>query len=343
MSLLQIRVMTEQDLPGADQLRRLAGWNQTIENWQRLLDLAPTGCFVATCAAGLVGTVTTTSYGATLAWIGMMLVHPDERRKGIATQLMRQALAHLQQSGVKTVKLDATPAGRPLYEQLGFVPESNLTRWQLDQLPTSVSLEASLSLARSLEETDWAAVEKIDAAAFGVERLRVLRAFAGAVVKSLTPRMACEVPAAPAPSPSPPLEERAGERRPLNLEERETKPASPEQGAFPQFRGSVAVVCPTTGPISGWGLLRAGAASDYLGPVVCPGQPELLALVCSLLGHATAGRVTWDIPDDNAAARQIANRLGFQTVRPLARMRLGPPVPASAQETLCGIVDPAVG
>lgn len=287
MSPLKIRVMTEQDLPGADHLRRLAGWNQTVENWQRLLDLAPAGCFVATREETLVGTVTTTSYGSTLAWIGMMLVHPDERRKGIATQLMRQALAHLDGAGVKTLKLDATPAGRPLYEKLGFVAESSLTRRQLERVPTAAVLEGSSSLPRALGEQDWPGIKKIDSAAFGVERLRVLRAFAAA--------------------------------------------------------GRRALVWPAIGPISSWGLLRAGAVSDYLGPVVCPGQNELMALLSSLLADVSAHTVTWDIPDDNMAARQVADRLGFQTVRPLTRMRLGPPVPASAPENVCAIVDPAVG
>jgi predicted N-acetyltransferase YhbS len=112
-----LRRMTEADLPGADELRRLAGWNQTAEEWRRSLSLEPEGCFVALQDGKVAGTVTTITYGRALAWIGMMLVHPDHRGRGIGTGLMQQALKYLQDRGVKCIKLDATPAGQPLYEK----------------------------------------------------------------------------------------------------------------------------------------------------------------------------------------------------------------------------------
>jgi len=43
---------------------------------------------------------------------------------------MRTALNYCQRSRIATVKLDATHGGRPLYESLGFVPESGVERWQ---------------------------------------------------------------------------------------------------------------------------------------------------------------------------------------------------------------------
>src|SRR5512145_3259576 len=92
MSEFSIRRMAENDLPGADNLRRLVGWNQMPEDWARMLRLEPDGCFVAILNSVVVGTVTTTTYGQALAWIGMMLVHPDHRRQGIGRRLMQRAL-----------------------------------------------------------------------------------------------------------------------------------------------------------------------------------------------------------------------------------------------------------
>jgi len=43
---------------------------------------------------------------------------------------MRKALDYCQSRRIATVKLDATPVGRPLYESLGFVPEDEIQRWQ---------------------------------------------------------------------------------------------------------------------------------------------------------------------------------------------------------------------
>ena len=125
---IEIRLLFESDIPAAMQLKRAAGWNQTEEDWRRLLALEPNGCFAAVKDGRLVGTTTTTTYGKDLAWIGMVLVDPHERRQGIATRLMNVALDYLNDK-VATVKLDATAQGEPVYKRLGFRVESRLERW----------------------------------------------------------------------------------------------------------------------------------------------------------------------------------------------------------------------
>jgi len=125
---INIRLLFESDIPAAMQLKEAAGWNQTEEDWQRLLALEPNGCFAALKDGRLVGTTTTTSYGNELAWIGMVLVDPQERRQGIAKRLMKVAIEYLKDK-VVIVKLDATSLGLPLYESLGFRVEMGLERW----------------------------------------------------------------------------------------------------------------------------------------------------------------------------------------------------------------------
>ncbi len=125
----KIREMLPRDLDFADRVREIAGWNQTLADWRRLVEFEPNGCFVAEVGGELAGTVTTTTFGADLGWIGMMLVHPDFRRKGVATALMERAMGYL--SGrVRCIKLDATPEGQPVYEKLGFRAEFGLGRWK---------------------------------------------------------------------------------------------------------------------------------------------------------------------------------------------------------------------
>lgn len=123
------RLLQLDDLPAADDLRRAEGWNQTLTDWRRLIEHQVDGCFAAESEHRVVGTVTTTVHGGKVAWIGMMLVHIDHRRRGIGTQLMRVALEYLDSVGVTCVKLDATPAGRPVYLRLGFRQQSVLHRW----------------------------------------------------------------------------------------------------------------------------------------------------------------------------------------------------------------------
>jgi predicted GNAT family N-acyltransferase len=125
---LEIRLLTESDVPAAMKLKESAGWNQTENDWRNLLELEPHGCFGAELDGELVGTTTTTTYEDELAWIGMVLVQPERRRQGIATRLMTTALEYLKDK-VATVKLDATPAGKFVYEGFGFKTEGLIERW----------------------------------------------------------------------------------------------------------------------------------------------------------------------------------------------------------------------
>ncbi len=125
---VEIRLLFESDIPAAMQLKEAAGWNQTEDDWRRLLMLEPNGCFGAIKDGRLVGTTTTTTYGDELAWIGMVLVNPQLRRQGIAAKLMNVALDYLK-GKAGTVKLDATALGQPVYERFGFQFESLIERW----------------------------------------------------------------------------------------------------------------------------------------------------------------------------------------------------------------------
>jgi GNAT superfamily N-acetyltransferase len=125
---IEIRLLRESDLPAAMQLKQLARWNQTEADWRSLLEIEPNGCFAAVLDDQLVGTTTTTRYGSELAWVGMVLVRPENRRTGIATKLFETALKYLD-GKVRTVKLDATADGKPVYERFGFQVESLIERW----------------------------------------------------------------------------------------------------------------------------------------------------------------------------------------------------------------------
>jgi predicted N-acetyltransferase YhbS len=172
---IDFRRMAVEDVPGADVLRQFEGWNQTIEDWRRLLSLQPDGCFVATSKSEVVGSVTTTTYGSTLGWIGMMLVHPDYRNRGIGTRLMRLALDYLDACAIACVKLDATPAGQPVYEKLGFIMEETLTRFMRPANDANQTTLGKFASARRLNNADWPSVELIDTAAFGASRDTLLR------------------------------------------------------------------------------------------------------------------------------------------------------------------------
>ncbi|MHA2294620.1 MAG: GNAT family N-acetyltransferase [Candidatus Hodarchaeales archaeon] len=94
-------------------------WNYTTGDFQRLLDFASNGCFIAEIEGKNVGIVTTTPYTHT-AWIGTLIVEPIHRNKGIGKLLMQHAIQYLYESGIETIKLDAVSKAVPLYKNLGF-------------------------------------------------------------------------------------------------------------------------------------------------------------------------------------------------------------------------------
>jgi GNAT superfamily N-acetyltransferase len=127
--MTNIRLMTVADLPFGMRLKAANGWNQTEADWRRYLELQPDGCFVAMLDGKPVGTLTTCVFGP-VAWIAMVLVDSEYRGRGVGTALMHQALEFLEQQGVSSARLDATPLGQPLYEKLGFVAEYSLHRYE---------------------------------------------------------------------------------------------------------------------------------------------------------------------------------------------------------------------
>lgn len=128
---MKIELLTSDDIKTAMRLVEIAGWNQTYTDWQRIISYEPTGCFKAVLDDRLVGTVTTTSYESKIGWIGMMLVDPDYRRRGIGSVLMQSAIDYLKSINTDCIWLDATPMGQTVYERLGFQSLYSFHRWHL--------------------------------------------------------------------------------------------------------------------------------------------------------------------------------------------------------------------
>jgi len=168
---IHIRVLTEADVPFGMQLRELAGWNQLEADWRRFLAMQPDGCFVAEVDGTPAGTATTTQYGHRFGWVGMVLVLPEKRRRGVGTALLRHCIEYLEDRGVACVKLDATPLGKKLYDTLGFVDEYHIERKQVDAAPTATSDQAGVS---AMEPEDIDLLSQYDAPIFGAARTQHL-------------------------------------------------------------------------------------------------------------------------------------------------------------------------
>ena len=171
---MKLRVMTMKDIPGGVRLNTLAGWNQTDADWSRFLFASPQGCFVMEDGAKVVGSIATLPFEDRFAWISMVLVDPEYRNRGIGTELLRRAIEHLDDAGIPTLKLDATPLGKPLYEKLGFVSEFEIERWNLRRkVEENAGVRAEIAPAAQLTE-----VLAYDRQIFGADRSNLLGSLA---------------------------------------------------------------------------------------------------------------------------------------------------------------------
>lgn len=172
---IAFRPLIKADLPRAHELRRLASWNQSQQDWAGYLEFEPQGCFAAEIDGLVVGTATTITYGRSFGWIGMVLVDPEYRRGGVGTALLLRAIEYLKSRGVEGIKLDATPMGRPVYLPLGFRDEYPLARYEgiAASLPVTDATGISHLTEGNLEE-----VSGFDAGIFGANRAAVLGSLA---------------------------------------------------------------------------------------------------------------------------------------------------------------------
>jgi GNAT superfamily N-acetyltransferase len=314
VSSLRIRLFQKADFVFADSLRALAGWNQTKDDWMRFMNHQPDGCFIAEWDGQPVGTATTTIYEDKVAWIGMVLVHPDARRRGIGRALLEHCIAFLKPRAA-CIKLDATPLGKTLYDTLGFKDEWTLRRWETSRVEVPAN-PMKYHVRRWRESDDVAVAQRLDCEAFGVNRWAMIH------------------------------------RLQLQVTRLESDQSGKHPRAIYQLSRTLVHQTPKQRVIA-FGILHPGMRAHYFGPVVAESiaaagpliktfltdlanqpvywnKPEVASalaasdlLARSVLKDLPNQPIFWDIPDQNTCAVELAQRLGFQPQRPLIRMFLG--------------------
>ncbi len=156
--------LRERHVAGALDLSRAAGWNQTAADW--LLMIGRGRAFgIAAPDGGLVATALALPYPPGFGWVSMVLVHAAWQRRGLGTLLLSRAVDELRERGLVPF-LDATPAGRALYDPLGFRAVESITRWRGT---------GRGDRAASLRPVPGAAeIAELDRAAFGADRTAIL-------------------------------------------------------------------------------------------------------------------------------------------------------------------------
>lgn len=112
-----LRRMTVADLAAAHELSSEQKWPHRIEDWEMLFGLG--FGYVVERDGDVIGTAMAWLYGDDAATLGMVIVSPKAQGMGLGRRLMEAVLGDL---GDRTVLLNATDEGAPLYRKLGFEP-----------------------------------------------------------------------------------------------------------------------------------------------------------------------------------------------------------------------------
>ena len=78
---MDLRLLNRSDFATVMAFKDMAGWNQSLLDWERFLKLNPAGCFACEIGGTVVGIVTTIVYGSGNGCIGALFVAPLHRRR----------------------------------------------------------------------------------------------------------------------------------------------------------------------------------------------------------------------------------------------------------------------
>ena len=160
------------DAPAGLALSTEAHWNQNEADWRFFLTQ---GIVFGVCDKNglLIASAALLPYASNQAWISMVLVTANWRRRGLATRLVDTCLNVATKQGL-TCWLDATPAGAGVYGPLGFTPTLQLRRLRLEN-----STLPNVDTPVALPAGELAQLTARDLSAMGFDRSALLTEFAG--------------------------------------------------------------------------------------------------------------------------------------------------------------------
>jgi GNAT superfamily N-acetyltransferase len=120
-----LRPMAAGDLEAAAELSLEQGWPHRIEDWKLFCDIGEG--IVAERDGTILGTIMAWKFGADMATLGMVIVTNAAQGMGLGTRLLTAMLDRLDG---RTVILNATTEGLPLYRKFGFIETGRVFQHQ---------------------------------------------------------------------------------------------------------------------------------------------------------------------------------------------------------------------
>nr|WSW68059.1 GNAT family N-acetyltransferase [Streptomyces sp. NBC_00995] len=179
---LPVRRLTRDDLVPCADLSEDRGWPRDEHRWGLLLTASTAYGIDDPEGKGLMATCVVTTYGPRMAAVGMLLVAGRHARQGVGRYLMQRVI---ESTGSVPLSLYATDAGRPLYEELGFLAVGRAERVSGPFRPVAEpggpgmadhasTADGAGRTVRPASAGDLQALLRLDADAFGLDRTHLL-------------------------------------------------------------------------------------------------------------------------------------------------------------------------
>lgn len=166
-----LRAMTADDIHAAAELSFEQQWPHREDDWALFLSLGEG--IVAEADGRIVGTIMGWRFGEAYATLGMVIVTNAVQGRGVGRRLMDAMLERLKG---RTVMLNATAEGLPLYRKLGFVELGTVCQHQaLAPVVPLVELRPA-ERVRPMGAADAEALAKLYTDAAGMDRGTLLEA-----------------------------------------------------------------------------------------------------------------------------------------------------------------------
>ena len=162
--------MNAGDVAAMHRLARQMSWPHRRADCAQLLALGA-GTVAVDAAGTTIGGGMRWAFGADVGTIGLVMVAREQQGKGIGRALMKALIA---ESGLRALMLNATAEGLWLYEKLGFDPVGLVRQHQAERIEGTLLPPAPIVALRRAVPADHASLSRLDAAAFGADRSRLI-------------------------------------------------------------------------------------------------------------------------------------------------------------------------
>jgi GNAT superfamily N-acetyltransferase len=151
----EIREMSRADLEVALGWARDEGWNPGLDDAAPFYAQDPSGFLMGFAGTVRIGCISVVKYGADFAFLGLYIVHPAHRGKGLGKRIWDAGIAS---AGGRTIGLDGVPAQQDNYRKSGFDFAHRNARWG----GTLRGLVTTRSYVRPVTPDDFAVVTEFD-------------------------------------------------------------------------------------------------------------------------------------------------------------------------------------